>query len=414
MGLLDYNKIKKDFPIFERDMNGKRFVFLDTAASSQSPLSVIDSYAHYYKRQHANIHRGAYILSYEATELYDLTREKVAKWVHAPRAESIVFTRNTTESINLVAYSWGLKNLSPGDEILVSEMEHHANLVPWMMIAEKTGAKLTHLPLTDDFKYDYNRIDEVLTERTKIVSLSHASNSTGTIHDMERIGQRLKDHRAIFVVDGAQGAPHLPIDVQKIGCDFYAFSAHKMLGPTGVGVLYGRLDLLKEMDPFLGGGDMILNVWKDGFKSAPVPDKFEAGTPNIAGVVAFKSALDYLEQIGLDRIHEHESILLEQALEQLKKIDSVTLYGTDDLSSRGGIISFNFADIHPHDVGGVLDSEGVAVRAGHHCNEPLMRKLNLETGTVRASFYIYNGPEDVEALVQSVQKVQEVFKSVLK
>ncbi len=414
MGLLDYKNIKKDFPLLGETMNGKPLAFLDSAASSQQPESVIQAYEKYYRKSHANIHRGAYILSYQATELYDRTREKLARFINSPEPETVIFVRNATEGLNLVASTWGDQNLQEGDEILVSEMEHHANLVPWMMIAEKKKAILKHIPLTEDMQYDYDALDSVISSRTKIISVAHASNSMGTIHDLKRISAAARKAGALFVVDGAQGAPHAKVDVQDIDCDFYALSAHKMLGPTGVGALYGKREILESIPPYQGGGDMILTVWKDGFKPAPIPEKFEAGTPNIAGVVAFAESIDYIDAIGIENFHAHEEALLTQALELIEPIDGVSLYGTRDFTKRGGILSFNVDGVHPHDVGGILDAEGVAVRAGHHCNEPLMKKLDLPMGTVRASFYIYNGPEDVEAFVRGVNQVMEVFGSVLK
>ncbi|MCS7205172.1 MAG: cysteine desulfurase [Leptospiraceae bacterium] len=407
--MLNYKEIKKDFPILQTNMNGKPLVYLDSAASSQKPQRVIDAFSDFYRCRNANIHRGAYRLSYEATDLFELTREKVKEFLNAKEPEEIIFTRNTTESINLVAYSYAMKFLKEGDEILVSEMEHHSNLVPWMMVAEKKGAKLKHIPLTDDYQLDYERIPEVLSERTKIISIAHMSNALGTIHDLKKISDYAKQVNAVFVVDGAQGASHLPVDVQEIGCDFYALSAHKMLGPTGVGVLYGRRELLEKMDPFLGGGSMIFSVWKDGFKPGPLPNKFEAGTPDVAGVVAFAVALEYLKQIGLENIHNHEVALLEYAIPKLKEIPGIKLYGTNDLSKRGGIISFLLEGVHPHDIGTILDEEGIAIRAGHHCCEPLMRKLQIP-GTARASLYLYNGFEDIDALVEGIQKAVKIFK----
>ncbi len=406
---LDYKSIREDFPILRTMMNGKPLVFLDSAASSQKPQRVIDAFEDYYRCRNANIHRGAYRLSYEATDLYDGTRRKMAQYLNAESSDEIIFTRNTTESINLIAYSWAMKNLKPGDEILVSELEHHSNLVPWMIAAKKTGAVLRHLPLTADAKYDYSQIDQVLTAKTKLVALAHMSNAVGTIHDIAFLAKKAHAVGALFSVDGAQGACHLPVDVRAVDCDFYSLSAHKMLGPTGVGVLYGKRRLLEEMDPFNGGGDMILTVQKDSFKPAELPMKFEAGTPNIAGVVAFAIALEYLRQVGLANIHEHEKATLQYALEQLRKVPGITLYGTDDLSSRGAVVSFNVDGVHPHDVGSILDEEGIAVRAGHHCCEPFMRKCDI-SGTVRASFYLYNGPEDVDALVRGVKRVKEIFR----
>jgi len=407
--MLDYKKIKKDFPIFQTTMNGKPLVFLDSAASSQKPQKVIDAFSDFYRCRNANIHRGAYRLSYEATDLYELTRKKVQEFLNAKEPEEIIFTRNTTESINLIAYSYAMKFLKEGDEILVSEMEHHSNLVPWMMVAQKKGIKIKHIPLTEDLQYDYDKIPEVLSDRIKIISVAHISNAIGTIHDLKKISYFAKQVNAVFIVDGAQGACHLPVDVQDIGCDFYALSAHKMLGPTGVGVLYGKRELLEKMDPFMGGGDMILTVWKDGFKPAPLPNKFEAGTPNIAGVVAFSVAIEYLKNIGIDKIHLHEIEILKYAIPKLKTIPFVRLFGPEDLTKRGGVISFIIEGVHPHDIGTVLDQEGIAIRAGHHCCEPLMKKIGL-SGTARASFYLYNGFEDVDALIQGIEKVIEIFK----
>lgn len=407
--MLDYKKIRQDFPILNSLMNGKPLVFLDSAASSQKPLKVIEAFEDFYRCRNANIHRGAYRLSYEATDLYEMTRNKVKEFINAKKSEEIIFTRNTTESINLIAYSYAMKFLKEGDEILVSEMEHHSNLVPWMMVAERKNIKLKHIPLTEDLQYDYENIQNVLTEKVKIISVAHMSNAIGTIHDIKKIREYAKQIGAIFVVDGAQGASHLEVNVQEIGCDFYAFSAHKMLGPTGVGVLYGRKELLEKMDPFLGGGDMILTVWKDGFNSAPLPNKFEAGTPNIAGVIAFAVALDYLKRIGLENIHQHEQELLAYALSKLEQISNVKLFGTKEINKRGGVISFLIEGVHPHDIGTVLDFEGIAIRAGHHCCEPLMKKLGVP-GTARASFYLYNGYEDVDALVIGIEKVIELFR----
>lgn len=411
--LLDYQKIKEDFPILNTLMNGKPLVFLDSAASSQKPRRVIEAFEDYYRCRNANIHRGAYRLSYEATDLYDRTRAKLARFLGASDPDTVLFTRNTTESLNIVAYSWAMNELQPGDEILVSELEHHSNLVPWMMAAAKTGAVLKHIPLTDDARYDLDRLPEVLSERTRIVSVAHMSNSMGTIHDLKRIGAAARSVGALFVVDGAQGACHNPVNVEDLDCDFYALSAHKMLGPTGVGALYGKRAILENMEPFMGGGDMILTVSRDSFKPAPLPMKFEAGTPNIAGVVAFSVALDYLSQLGLENIHNHEVALVEYGLDELQKIPGIRLFGSHDLEHRGGVISFLLEGVHPHDVGSILDEEGVAVRAGHHCCEPFMKKEGI-SGTVRASFYLYNGPEDVDALVRALQKVRSIFKMPVK
>lgn len=407
--MLDYKKIKMDFPVLQTTMNGKPLVYLDSAASSQKPQAVIDAISGFYRNGYANIHRGVYRLSYEATELFEATREKVREFLNARYPEEILFTRNTTESLNLIAYAYAMNTLQEGEEIVVSEMEHHSNLVPWMIVAKKKNAKLKHIPLTDDYRLDYEKLPEVITGKTRIVSIGHVSNALGTIHDVKLIGKYAKQAGAIFIVDGAQGAGHMPVDVQDIGCDFYAFSAHKMLGPSGVGVLYGRREILQDMEPFMGGGGMILSVWKDGFEPADLPNKFEAGTPDIAGVVAFSEAIEYVKKIGTENIRKHEIALLRYALSKLKEIPYVKLYGTGDLTQRSGIISFLIEGVHPHDIGTILDGEGIAIRAGHHCCEPLMRRLNIP-GTARASLYIYNGYEDIDALINGIEKVIAFFK----
>lgn len=411
--MLDYREIRKDFPILSKNMNGRPLVFLDSAATSQKPRRVIEAFQDYYLCRNANIHRGAYRLSYEATDLFDRSRKRLAKFLNAPDSDCVIFTRNTTEGINLVAATWGMENIHEDDEIVVSELEHHSNLVPWMMLAEKKKARLVFFPLTEDGRLQYDKIDEIITRKTKLVAVAQMSNAIGTIHDLDTIGRKARSVGAVFLVDGAQGACHLPVDVQKLDCDFYSLSAHKMLGPTGVGALYGKRELLERMPPYMGGGDMILSVTKEGFKPAPLPNKFEAGTPNIAGVVAFFNALDYLTKVGLEKIHQHEQALIEYAIAEFERIPGVTLYGTRSMPERGGILSFNVDGIHPHDVGSILDEEGIAIRAGHHCCQPYMRKLDI-SGTARASFYLYNGPDDIDALCNSIHKVKEVFKSVVK
>mgnify|MGYP000914009870 CR=1 FL=1 len=411
--MLDVESIRKDFPILSSRMNGKPLVFLDSAASSQKPQRVIDAFEDYYRCRNANIHRGAYRLSYEATDMYDKTRSRLARFIGASDPATVIFTRNTTESLNLVAQSWGMANLKSGDEIILTELEHHSNLVPWFMIAGRTGAVIKYVPLTEDGRLELDQLEAVITKRTRIMSVAHMSNALGTIHDIVRIREITKAHNVLLCVDGAQGASHLPVHVEDLDVDFYALSAHKMLGPTGVGALYGRRELLEAMPPFLGGGDMILYVTRDGFAPAGLPEKFEAGTPNIAGVVAFHNAIDYLEQTGLDKIHEHEEKLVKAAVSRLSAIPGVILYGTEDWEWRGGIVSFNVEGVHQHDVGSILDEEGIAVRAGHHCCEPFMRSRNL-TGTVRASFYLYNTMAEIELLAAGIQRVKEVFKSVVR
>ncbi len=411
-----YQDIKKDFPILSTKMNGKKLVFLDSAASSQKPLVVTNTIQDYYNSHHANIHRGAYKLSHNATERYEKTRQKLAQFINAPNPESCLFTRNTTESLNLIALTWGQKNIKGGDEILVSELEHHSNLVPWIMLAKNKGAKLKYIPLTSDGYYDLRHFDQFISSRTSLIAVQQVSNALGSIHDLATIAKKARSVNALFVVDGAQGAPHLKLDVQKMDCDFYAFSAHKMFGPTGVGVLYGKKEIMEEMPPFLGGGDMILSVKKDDYEPASLPRKFEAGTPNISGVIAFKAAIDYITNIGLENIHTHEVNLIDYTMQELQKIEGIQFYGPNmdwpsnsNKKKNGGILSFNLIGVHSHDVASILDDEGIAVRAGHHCCEPWMRKNGLMS-TVRASFYAYNGPEDVDALVSGLKTVRSIFK----
>ncbi len=415
MSLLAYKEIRKDFPLLQSKVYGKELVFLDSAASSQLPQRVIDAFYDYYRCRHANIHRGAYRLSYEATDLYEEARRRAARFLHAPEPESCIFTRNTTESLNLVAYSWGRAKLEEGDEILLGRLEHHSNLVPWMMLAKERGAKIVYMPLSSEGFYDVSALPELICAKTKIISVQHMSNVLGTIQDIASIAAQARRVGALFVVDGAQSAPHLKIDVTEIDCDFYAFSAHKMLGPTGVGVLYGKKKILEEMQPFMGGGGMILRVLDKSFEAAESPGKFEAGTPNIAGVVSFANALDYLEKIGLENIHEHEKALTKYAWEELKQIEGIELYGVDAslLKAKedmyGGIISFNLTGVHPHDLASILDEEGIAIRAGHHCCEVWMRSQGI-SGTARVSFYLYNGDEDVDHLLKALRKVRSIFK----
>ena len=409
--MLDPKLIQKDFPILSRQVRGKRLVYLDNAATTQKPKSVIEAEARYYKETNANIHRGIHTLSEEATAQYEDVRKKVARFIGAQAPESIIFTRSATEAVNLVAFSWGRKYLKPGDEILLSAVEHHSNLVPWQLTAQATGAKLQFIPITSDGLLDLSRIDELLTRRTKLVAITAMSNALGSIFPVREIARRADAVGAKVLVDGAQSVPHLPTHVAELGCDFLVFSAHKMLGPTGVGVLYGRPELLDAMDPYQGGGDMILEVWRDHAKWNELPWKFEAGTPNIAGVIAFGAAIDYLNPIGMASIRAHEKELADYALTALAQDPQVHIYGPRDAEKRGAVISFNYGEIHPHDMGTLLDQEGIAIRAGHHCCQPLMRDLGI-SGTARASFYIYNTKEDVDALVATLAKAAAVFAGV--
>ena len=406
---LDVQRIREDFPILERQVYGKPLVYLDNAATSQKPRQVIDALVDYYENYNANIHRAVHCLGEEATAAYEEARAKVAKFINAPSPESIIFTRNTTEAINLVAYTWGRANVHEGDEILLTQMEHHSNLIPWQRLAAEKGASVRYIELTDSQTLALDGLENLFDARTRIAAMPHVSNSLGTINPVEKIAAEARRNGTLFLVDGAQGAPHLPVDVQAIGCDFYAFSAHKMLGPTGVGVLYGRPELLEEMEPFLSGGEMIRKVTYEGATWNDLPWKFEAGTPNIADVIAFGAAIDYLNELGMENVREHEVEITDYALTHLSQLEDIVMYGPPDPRERGGVVSFNFGDLHPHDIGTVLDHHGVAIRAGHHCTQPLMRTLGV-SGTARASFYVYNTPEEVDVLVEGLEATRDFFK----
>jgi cysteine desulfurase/selenocysteine lyase len=405
---LDVAQIRRDFPILQRQVHGKPLVYLDNAATSQKPRQVIDALVRYYETTNANIHRAVHTLGEEATAEYEEAREKVRRFINAPTTESVIFTRNTTESINLVAYSWGRANIREGDEILLTQMEHHSNLIPWQLLAREKGATVRYVPVAADGTLELNGFENLFDARTKMMALPHVSNSLGTINPVERIAAEARRHGVMLLIDGAQGAPHLPVDVHAIGADFYAFSSHKMLGPTGVGVLYGRKELLEEMEPFLGGGEMIRKVTFEGATWNDLPWKFEAGTPNIADVIAFGAAIDYLEALGMENVRAHEAELTAYALDRMAAIPDITLYGPTDIDQRGGVVSFNFPDLHPHDIGTVLDQYGVAIRSGHHCTQPLWRCLGV-TGSARASFYVYNTPGEVDALVDAVKAARSYF-----
>ena len=406
---LDVHRIRKDFPILERKVYGKPLVYLDNAATSQKPRQVIDALVDYYENYNANIHRAVHCLGEEATAAYEEARAKVAKFINAPSPESVIFTRNTTEAINLVAYTWGRANVLEGDEILLTQMEHHSNLIPWQRLASEKGATVRYIELTDTQTLALDGLENLFDARTRIAAMPHVSNSLGTINPVKKIAAEARRNGTLFLVDGAQGAPHLPVDVQAIGCDFYAFSSHKMLGPTGVGVLYGRPELLEEMEPFLGGGEMIRKVTFEGATWNDLPWKFEAGTPNIADVIAFGSAIDYLNKLGMENVREHEIEITDYALTRLSQLEGIVMYGPPDPRERGGVVSFNFGDLHPHDIGTVLHHHGVAIRAGHHCTQPLMRTLGV-SGTARASFYIYNTPEEVDVLIEALEATRDFFK----
>ena len=394
----DFAKIREDFPALHRMINGHPLIYLDSAATTQKPNAVIDAISEHYRHNHANVHRGVYTLSAEATDLYEGVREKVRGLIGAKQTEEIIFTRNTSESINLVARSWGEANLKPGDEILLTIMEHHSNLVPWFMIAKSTGAVVRYIPLLDDGTLDLERGCEMITDKTRIVSITHTSNVLGVINPIAEIARRAHEKGAVVLVDAAQGVPHSKVDVEALGADFLAFSAHKMLGPTGVGVLYGRRELLERMEPLYGGGDMIRTVSLEGATWNDLPWKFEAGTPNIADVIGFGTAIDYLDAIGMDNVRRHEIELTTYALKRMQEWKDIKIYGPTDANSRAGVISFSQNGVHPHDLATILDREGIAVRAGHHCAQPLMKWLGAPA-TARASFYVHNNKNDIDALM---------------
>lgn len=405
---LDVQKIRQEFPVLTREVRpGVPLVYLDSAATSQKPQAVIHSMNEYYQIRNANIHRGVHQLAEEATEAYETAREKVAEFINAPSPTQLIFTRNTTESINLVAQAWGRQNLQRGDRILLTEMEHHSNLVPWQLIAQALDLELDFVSVTDDGFLDLDHYQELLERDPKVVGLIHMSNVLGTINPVKEMVQQAQQRGAITVIDGAQSVPHLPVDVQDLGVDFLAFSAHKMCGPTGIGALYGRKALLENMPPFLGGGEMIKSVQLKSFKANDLPHKFEAGTPAIAEAVGFGAAVDFLSSIGMAFVAAHEQEIAAYALEKLAEIPGVRVYGPP-AANKGAVASFSVQCAHAHDVAQILDSEGIAVRAGHHCAQPLHTRFNLPA-TSRASFYLYNTPEEVDLLVAGIHKVKDIF-----
>lgn len=406
--VINPREIRKDFPILEQQVNGRPLVYLDNAATTQKPRQVIEALVRYYETSNANIHRGIHTLATRATEQYEAVRGQTAVFLKASHPEDIVFTRNTTEALNLVARAWGDANLHEGDEIVLTLMEHHSNIVPWQQLTRRTGAVLRYAGISGEGKLDLDEVRGLIGPRTKVVSVVHMSNVLGTINPVAEIGEMARRAGALMVVDGAQSAPHLPVDVEALGCDFFAFSAHKMLGPTGVGVLWARRGLLETMEPFLGGGDMIALVRPDESTWADVPHKFEAGTPNIADVIAFGAALEYLEALGMDAIRAHEVALTAYAMEQLSSIEGLKMHGPERADERGGVVSFAMNLAHPHDIATIADGYGVAIRAGHHCAQLLMRHLGV-AATSRASFSIYNDKDDIEALAEALEHVNRVF-----
>ena len=402
------NEFKKDFPIF----NNKDIVYLDSGATTQKPIQVIKKIEEFYENENANPHRGAYLLSIEATQVYEEARDKIAKFINAKHREEVIFSKNATESLNLIAYSYGLENLKKDDEIVISIMEHHSNLVPWQKVAKQTGAKLNYMYINDEFEISDEEIENKITNKTKVVGITYVSNVTGTINNVKKIIEKAHKVGAKVVVDASQAIPHMKIDVQDLNCDFLVFSGHKMFAPLGIGVLYGKREILNSMTPFLMGGDMIEYVYEQDTTFAPLPNKFEAGTQNVEGVVGLAAAIDYINQIGYDKIDEIENEVVEYAREELSKLDYLELYMTPNKENHSSVISFNIKGIHPHDVASILDSENVCVRSGNHCAQPLLRSLGIDS-TCRASFYIYNTKEDVDKLIKALDKAYSMFKKYL-
>ena len=402
------NKIKNDFPILFQEVNDEPLVYLDNAATSQKPKQVIESLVHFYEHDNANVHRGVHTLAERATSSYEGAREKVRQFIHAKSTKEVLFTRGTTTAINWLSRSYGDANVSEGDEILISQMEHHSNIVTWQELAKRQKAKLVYVDLTDEGELDVEDFKSKLNDKTKIVSIAHASNVLGVINPIKELVKLTHEVGAVFVVDGAQSVPHMAVDVVDLDADFYAFSGHKMCGPTGIGVLYGKQELLEKMDPIEFGGEMIDFVYHDHSTWTELPWKFEAGTPNIAGAIALGSAIDYLTEIGMENIHQHEEELVAYVLPKLQAIEGLTIYGPQDPKKHTGVIAFNIDAVHPHDASTALDMEGVAVRAGHHCVQPLLNYLGVQS-TARASFYFYNTKEDADRLVEAILATKEFF-----
>lgn len=400
--------VRRDFPVLSQTVNGRPLVYLDNAATSQTPRQVIDALVRYYETDNANVHRGIHALSMRASDQYERSRARLALFIGERKAEHVVFTRNATEAINLVAHAWGDRHVGAGDEILLTEMEHHSNIVPWQLLAQRKGARLVYAHIGSNGQLDLDEMRELIGPRTKLVAITHASNVLGTINPVAEIAGMARRVGAPVLLDAAQSAPHLAVDIEALGCDFLALSAHKMLGPTGVGALWAREERLAEMDPFLGGGGMIDRVDEQMSTWAPVPDRYEAGTPSIADAIAFEPAIEYLEQLGMDNVRQHEIELNALAIDRLHSVPGVTIHGPQSPEARAGVVSFALAGVHPHDIATILDTEGVAVRAGHHCAQLVMRRLGVPA-TTRASFYVYNTAHEIEALVEGLGKVRRVF-----
>ncbi|MBR2240953.1 MAG: cysteine desulfurase [Clostridia bacterium] len=405
---MNQDEIIKDFPI----LKNRKIAYLDSGATTQKPVQVINAIDKFYENNNANPHRGAYSLSIEATEEYENTRTKIANFINAKHREEIIFSKNATESLNLIAYSYGMDNLSKDDEVVLSIMEHHSNLVPWQSVCKKTGAKLNYMYINDEFELSDEEIESKITDKTKIVGITHISNVLGTVNNVEKIIKYAHKKGAIVVVDSSQSIPHMKIDVQKMDCDFLVFSGHKMLAPLGIGVLYGKKELLNKMNPFLMGGDMIEYVYEQDTTFAPLPNKFEAGTQNVEGVIGLGAAIDYIENVGYDNINKIEDEIVSYAREKLLELDFITLYMTPNKDNHQGVISFNINGVHPHDVASILDNYGVCVRSGNHCAQPLMRFLGIDS-TCRASFYFYNTKDDVDRLIEALKKAYEMFRKYI-
>ncbi|MBL4954874.1 cysteine desulfurase [Neobacillus sp. YIM B02564] len=408
---MNIQDIRRQFPILDQEVNDHPLVYLDSSATSQKPIQVIEAVNQYYREYNSNVHRGVHTLGTKATDAYEGAREKVRKFINAKSLEEVIFTRGTTTSLNTVAASYAAANLKQGDEIVITHMEHHSNIIPWQQVAKRTGARLKYIPLQEDGTLSLEDVREAITDNTKLVSVTQVSNVLGTINPIKEIAKIAHEHNAVIVVDGAQSAPHMLVDVQDLDCDFFAFSGHKMCGPTGIGVLYGKKHLLENMEPIEFGGEMIdfVHLYESTWKE--LPWKFEGGTPIIAGAIGLGAAIDFLNEVGLEQIAEHDHKLAAYAMDKLSSVEGITIYGPHDAAKRGGLVTFNLTDVHPHDVATVLDAEGIAVRAGHHCAQPLMRWLNV-TATARASFYLYNTEEDIDRLSEGLVKAKEYFSDV--
>jgi cysteine desulfurase/selenocysteine lyase len=407
--MYDVSAVRNDFPILSRQVNGKPLVYLDNAATSQKPQSMIDALVDYYSGYNSNVHRGVHTLSMEATDAYEAARQKIATFINAPSPDNLIFVRNTSEAINLVAYSWAAANLKKGDRVVSTELEHHSNLVPWQHAVAEAGAELKLMKMAEDYSLDTSELDELLTPQTKLVAFTQMSNVLGTITPAKEIVAAAHRVGALALVDAAQSVPHIAVDVQDLDCDFLAFSGHKMAGPMGIGVLYVKGEVLEQMEPFMRGGEMVLEVTYEKATWADLPMKFEAGTPSVADSIGLGAAVDYLTALGMDNIRQHEVELTTYALERFKELEEVTTYGSTDMSIRGGVVSFTMGDVHPHDIGQVLDQAGVAIRTGHHCAMPLVRSRLHLPATARASFYLYNTEAEVDALIDGLKTTLRFF-----